>query len=110
MATSVDLGSVLDRAYEDKTLQRFSTLRRRRSRVSRNATTRCFPRSSASRPWPNWGATSTSLWPESSSRSPGSFSPVASSIVSRRTLRLTSHTSAIHDQSVLHDVLIDAKH
>jgi hypothetical protein len=76
MATSVDLGSVLDRAYED--FAGFSTLRRRRSLVSRNATTRCFPRSSASRPWPNWGATSTSLWPESSSRSPGSFSPVAS--------------------------------
>jgi hypothetical protein len=43
MATSVDLGSVLDRAYEDKTLQDSQGSAVGGSRVSRKATTRCFP-------------------------------------------------------------------
>jgi hypothetical protein len=75
MATSVDLRSVLDRAYEDKTLQDSQ-----RSAVGARGS-HGTPQPGAFRGLrhpdrgPNWGATSTSLWPESSSRSPGSFSP-----------------------------------
>jgi hypothetical protein len=75
MATSVDLGGVLDRAYEDKTLQEIfnappsalAGLTERHNQVVSEV--------SASRPSPNWATTSTSLWPESSSQSPEALVP-----------------------------------
>ena len=59
---------------------------------------------------PNWEATGTSLWPESSSHWPESSSPGAFRyrIQNHRALDIAHDHD--HDQSVLHDVLIDAKH
>jgi hypothetical protein len=57
MATSVDLGSVLDRAYKDKSLQEI--LNAPPSALA-GVTEGCFPRSSASRPSANLVGTSTS--------------------------------------------------